>query len=119
MQKGKTAFVLFLDVVVLNYDGSILDAALLAAVSSLQHRASYSPAKLMPKKRKRTRLIEDRISEITRKCLGSRYGTHYLCTPLANFTRSSPESQSTPLLLLIRSLQWVRPLPFFFRAKGD
>lgn len=40
IERGKSAFVVYLDLVCLNYDGGVLDAAVLACVGALKSRAS-------------------------------------------------------------------------------
>lgn len=41
IEPSKAAFVVYLDVVCLNYDGSVLDAAVLACLGALQQRKSF------------------------------------------------------------------------------
>ena len=43
IEPGKAAFVVYLDVVCLNFDGGVLDAAVLACVGALRTRQSSRP----------------------------------------------------------------------------
>jgi len=106
IEPGKSAFVLYLDLVCLNYDGGVLDAAVLACVGALNSRTSYSILACLSNQ---FGLISDRIdrSDTPSSDFRCRYERNYLWSHLFRNTRSTPRTLFRTLCSLLRLFQRV------------